>query len=291
MQLHKNLIIATQLFTETLPISSSTHVWLSDFFWTKFHPQAVSVASEAFMDLLFLPTFLVLIIFFRSHCKHLFKTFFKATQKPSSHLLSWVGILVKVLGFLIASTLSFVCVFFAFKFFGHNFQYATKNTWIPQAIGLCVTMLLQASTFFAPPQQSLETTLTLKKSIVIGLFQGLAALPGISRLNITLVAARWMNISPHRAFEFSTLMQITAFIGNLVRNILFPDNIFSPATGIQTYLKILSEYSWDTILTMIVFATLSYFGLKLTKRLNSAKELWKMSPYFLIPLTSLFLFH
>lgn len=291
MQLHKNLIIATQLFTETLPISSSTHAWFADFFWTKYHPETAPLASEAFMDLLFFPTFLVLIFFFRSHCKHLFTTFFRATQTPSPHLLSWVGILLKVLGFLIASTLSSACVFFTFKFLGHGFKSTTANIWIAQAIGLFVTMLLQASTFFAAPQQSHETTLTLKKAIFIGLLQGLASLPGISRLNITLVAACWMNLSPNRAFEFSTLMQIVAFTGNFARNILFPNNIFSPTTGIQTYLKILSEYTWDNVLTIISFAALSYVGLKITKRLNSAKQLWKMSPYFLIPLTSLFLFH
>lgn len=293
MDLHKNCIIATQLFAETLPISSSTHVWIVDFFWALFSHSPATRASEPIMDVLFLPTLVVLIFYFKTHAQHLMRTLAELLYRPSSHHMRWILILLRVAGYLLASTLTFTSLYYGLRFlFGLEMKYtASPDAWIAQAIGLGVTALLLLSTYFTPRQQNAETSLTLSKSIFIGFLQGFAALPGISRLGITLVAARWVQMPPHRAFEFSTLLQITVFLGNLFKNMLFSNHGFSPATGYATYRDAFASFSWDNLLVMAIFSVASYQGLRFTKKLNSAKTLWQLAPYFLAPISILVLFH
>jgi|GEM_PF-1927713 len=293
MDLHKNCILATQLFAETLPISSSTHVWIVDFLWTLFSKSTARRASEPIMDVLFLPTLVILIFYFKSHARHLLSTLAQLIYRPSLHHVRWIFILLRVAGYLLASTLTFAITYYGLRFlFSLEMKYiATPDAWIAQAIGLCATGALLLSTYFTPRQHDAETPLTLSKSIFIGFLQGFAALPGISRLGITLVASRWVQLPPHRAFEFSTLLQITVFLGNLFKNMLFPQHSFSPVIGYTTYLHALTSFSWDNLLVMAIFAAASYQGLRFTKKLNSAKRLWQLSPYFLAPISILVLFH
>ena len=293
MDFHKNIVIATQLFAETLPISSSTHVWLVDFFWTRIFKTAIPYASEPIMDILFLPTLLVLIFYFKSHTQHLVRSLYKFITRPRPHHLRWLSILIRISGYLIASTLTFTAVFYSLRFLiGPGMKYvAGPDAWIAQAVGLGITCCLQLSTYFVSAQHQHETALTPTKAIAIGFLQGFAALPGISRLSITLVTARLLHVPPHRAFEFSTLLQITLFLGNIVKNILFPTYAVESATGIAAYQQILSSFSWDNIIVITIFTIASYYGLRFTKKLNCAKTLWKISPYFMLPIGALLLFH
>ncbi len=293
MDLHKNLIIATQLFAETLPISSSTHVWLVDFLWSQFSGISTPAASEAIMDLLFLPTLLVLLYYFKTHTRHALKTLNSFFHTPTSHHIRWLLILLRIAGYLIASTLAFTAIFYSFRFLlGNSMKFlAGPQAWIAQALGLGVTALLQLSTYFRSTQQQNETHLSLSKAIIIGLFQGFAALPGISRLSITLVTARWLNIPPHRAFEFSTLLQITVFLGNLCKNIIIPNGSIAPSQGIRLYTQTFELFSFDNLIIIALFTLASYQGLRLTKELNTTKSLWKISPYFAIPIGILLFAH
>lgn len=293
MDLHKNVIIATQLLAETLPISSSTHVWLVDFFWTRVFHTTTPCASEPIMDLLFLPTLLVLIFYFKSHLINLGRTIYRCIQAPRPHHFRLMLILLRVAGYLVVSCLTFVVIFYSLRFFiGSGLKYvAERDAWIAQAVGLGVTGGLQLFTYFVSPQHQNETPLTTLKAITIGFLQGFAALPGISRLSITLVTARLLNIPPHRAFEFSTLLQITLFLGNIIKNILFPSAALDSARGLSAYTSTFGLFSWDNFVVIILFTVASYQGLRLTKKMNSSKQLWKISPYFLIPISALLLFN
>lgn len=285
MQLHKNLVIAAQLLCEPLPISSSTHVWIADFLWRKNHLGTPTIAIEHLMDLLFLPTLLVLIAFFRHHVIHLLKTIFTPTKYnfKSPQYKHWWTIMLRVAGYLIVATIMFATVFLSLRYLVTLTPPTEALEWIPPIIGLSLTMLLQTSLFFAPNSQATESSLCLWKAMVIGISQGFAAIPGISRLGATLTAARWLNIPPHRAFEFSTLLQIIVFIGNLIKN-MFLARTPGQLLSLKPYMPIIHALSWDSIIIILVCTTLSYAGLVLTKTLNSSKQLWKFAPYFLVPI-------
>ena len=290
--LHKNLVIAAQILTEPLPISSSAHVWITDFFWKKSNPLALDVATEHLMDLLFFPTLIALIFFFRHHVIHLIKTIFTSHKQSqiSSHYMRWWMIMLRLAGYVAASTFIFAAVFLVIKNLEKILNIYTKDDWFVPFWGLAFTMIFQASLFFAPNTQASESSLNLGKACIIGALQGLAALPGVSRLSTTLVTARWLNIPPHRAFEFSTLLQIIIFVGNFVKNTIVarqPGQLFS----LQPYIPLLSEASISSIAVIIGCTILSYAGLLLTNKLNAEKKLWKIAPYMLIPMSLLIFFH
>lgn len=292
MSLHKNLIFAAQILCEPLPISSSTHVWIVDFFWTKFHPETARITTEYVMDLLFLPTFFVLLFFFRHHIQHLFKTLFRSTMPKSKSLFhkKWWLIILKLAGYLIAATITFASVFLGLKYLGTKISLSSSEEWIAPIIGLSITMLLQISLYFAPTTQTSESSLSLWKAIFIGGLQGFGAIPGVSRLGTTLVMGRWLNLPPHRSFEFSALLQVIIFMGNFIKNLLFsakPDQFIS----FKPYIFIIKSMSWDTALVVIISSIISYNGLIFTQYLNSSKKLWKLAPYFLIPISIIGLCH
>jgi len=54
---------------------------------------------------------------------------------------------------------------------------------------------------------------TLAGALLIGVLQGLAVLPGLSRSGSTIAAALWLGVRPDRAFELSMLMSLPAVAG------------------------------------------------------------------------------
>lgn len=58
-----------------------------------------------------------------------------------------------------------------------------------------------------------DTKITYKKGFIIGIFQAIAVMPGISRSGITLFAALKQNINREEAFRFSFILSIPAILG------------------------------------------------------------------------------
>ena len=58
--------------------------------------------------------------------------------------------------------------------------------------------------------------LTMKSSILSGVFQGIAVLPGISRSGATITALRLAGVDKTRATDFSFLMSIPIIVGSLI---------------------------------------------------------------------------
>src|SRR5690606_27713059 len=50
-------------------------------------------------------------------------------------------------------------------------------------------------------------------AVAIGVAQGLAVLPGVSRSGSTITLALWLGVRPDRAFELSMLMSLPAVFG------------------------------------------------------------------------------
>ena len=61
--------------------------------------------------------------------------------------------------------------------------------------------------------------ITLGRAIVIGVFQAIALLPGISRSGITIASGLYLGIRPEEAARFSFLLAIPAILGGVVLKI------------------------------------------------------------------------
>ncbi|HEX5098145.1 MAG TPA: undecaprenyl-diphosphate phosphatase, partial [Polyangiaceae bacterium] len=57
---------------------------------------------------------------------------------------------------------------------------------------------------------------TLAGALLLGVAQGLAVLPGLSRSGTTIAVALWLGVRPRRAFELSMLMSVPAILGAIV---------------------------------------------------------------------------
>ncbi|MFW6262692.1 MAG: undecaprenyl-diphosphate phosphatase, partial [Thermotogota bacterium] len=95
----------------------------------------------------------------------------------------------------------------------------------------------------------------MKKAFVIGLFQALAIVPGLSRSGLTLFGALLLGIKREDAFKFSFLLSIPVILGSTILK--------------MEQISQLSEGIWG-----FVFAAISgFFALWLLKILTKTKKL------------------
>jgi undecaprenyl-diphosphatase len=157
---------------------------------------------------------------------HLFQLLFRLTPSLTLDI------------FLNTATLFSVIFFFRhqIKFFFSNLKYIIVGT-IPAAIigyfandyidllftnpkSLILTFLITTILLFATHfLKKADKEITYKKALIIGLFQSLAILPGVSRSASTIVASLLLGLSPAFAFKFSFSLFIPVSIGALILGI------------------------------------------------------------------------
>jgi undecaprenyl-diphosphatase len=83
----------------------------------------------------------------------------------------------------------------------------------PTLVGLCflVSAVAIGSTYWAPRGE--RSTPPHAGALLLGLAQGVAVLPGISRSGVTIAILLWLGVSAERAFELSFLIALPAVLG------------------------------------------------------------------------------
>ena len=109
-------------------------------------------------------------------------------------------------------------------------------------------------------EKNIDQNFTLKSAIIIGLFQMISLIPGVSRSGITITAARLLNFKRYDAAKISFLLSIPT-LGAIslygFKNIIFSNEIsFSLTSLISIFLSFIFS-----------FITIKYF-LKFIKRFN-----------------------
>ncbi|MBT4594400.1 undecaprenyl-diphosphate phosphatase [bacterium] len=276
-----DVVIATQIITETLPISSSSHVWLAQNIWELFHSVTLTPPSEFFMDLLNIPTILVITFFFRRPVFKVFSRVFKLARKLrfSREEWHWASLWMKIVGYVIVANLVTLAMYFTFKHFGGNIYTASSTTAVPRIFGWTITGLLLLSLWLIRNNYK-QTEFSSTKAVLVGLAQGICLLPGISRLGTTFVASRWLGLSPRRAIEYSLLLQGGLLIGNLLKG-LRPETLAAEASKFA---------SWHTFIIMALATAISYAGLRLVVKLAIARKLWPAGFYLILPIVVTVLF-
>jgi len=169
-----------QGITEFLPVSSSGHLHLFQFFF-RLTP---SLTLDIFLNT---ATLFSVIFFFRHQLKFFFSN----------------------LKYIIVGTIPAVIVGFFAKDYINQVFIDPKSLIITY---LFTTVLLFSTHFL----KKSETQITYKKAFIIGLFQALAILPGISRSASTIVASLILGLSPAFAFKYSFSLFIPVSIGALI---------------------------------------------------------------------------
>ncbi|MBS1272611.1 MAG: Undecaprenyl-diphosphatase [Candidatus Marinimicrobia bacterium] len=190
-----------QGLTEFLPISSSGHLALAQ---AVFGYEESGLTFEVFVHF---GTVVSVLVAFRQDISRILAALFRGLTKPDQWADLWetdddfrmnwlilIGIIpAGMAGFLVEDLV----------------DQAFQN---PLLVGvmLLVTALILWSSRYA---QVRESELDWKKSLLIGLAQTLAIIPGISRSGTTITAGMWLKLDPERAAKFSFYLAIPVILG------------------------------------------------------------------------------
>lgn len=248
--------IATQIITESMPISSSGHLLLLQSYFKNYFSFDIekyvvkhSLSLKALYYFLHGPTLLVISIYFFNEWYGLLR---------SSRLLSimlWIAIADGI-----------TVVFYLFK--------SRIEHYFSLGAGLLITALALFSTYYCPQAKHSLNDWQLVYACCFGIIQSFAILPGISRLAITSVGGCLLGFSLYDSFIISWLLQLPLMAGAFIFSIqdLFVRN------------KKQQVLNWKLALIILFCSLISYFFLSLVMYTLRKKIFFAWGFYMIIPL-------
>ena len=188
---------AIQGLTEFIPISSSGHLVIAQYFMN-------GASEHLFLEWINVGTVLALIIYFRQPIVDIITTII---AKKDYRL---------ALNIVIAMLPAGLAGFFLADFIEGNAFFSSP--WVV-AVTLAVVGILLIIVDKLPHLSHIKHNAELPKSraLTIGLAQVLALIPGTSRSGSTIIAGRLMGLSAARAAEFSFLVSIPIMCGVIAK--------------------------------------------------------------------------
>lgn len=257
-------IICTQIITESLPISSSGHVALmalicgfSSYEFVPFAYQEVSWLQQQLMarsvdHFLHGPTCIIVAIFFYDRWIMLLKNWRKTYR-----------IIGKLISYAVIADCCTALFFIGFR--------CIPVLRFPLGLGFIITGLALASLSLCTKEGA---SLTKRKMIILGIVQGLALLPGISRFASTYTAARWLCLSPRKALEVSWMIQMPLMGASFLHSLIIfwqmgiPDQVLNMGTAF----------------VMMVASIGGWYALRYAAWVSDRKKMWWFACYMVIPL-------
>ena len=215
------ILALIQGISEFLPVSSSAHLFLiSEISEFRSHSLLTDIG-------LHLGSLLAIIIYFRNEIKNIFhnKNLILLIVFGSIPLII-VGTIIYISGFI------------------NHFRNLEVIAWMTLIFGL---ILYFADKFEV--KKKIETDLKIKSILLIGLFQILALIPGVSRSGIVITAARFLNFSRYDSTKISFYLSIPALIG-------------ASSLGIKDLLKEEIEYSLFALIGVFLSFLFSLLTIK-----------------------------
>ena len=198
-----------QGLSEFLPISSSAHLVFTSNFYKVFSgiPIHEQSTQEVFFDIMVhLGTLVAVMIFFRKDIIKICRAMVLACRNKN-----WSDNEAKLGLYIILGT--FLTVLVAFPLH----VVAEKLVFSPAIVGglLFITgFVLLYSEYISTHVAAKKNSVDLKTSILIGLAQGIAALPGFSRSGWTIATGLFAGLDRTTAARYSFLLSIPIIIGS-----------------------------------------------------------------------------
>jgi len=189
-----------QGLTEFIPVSSSGHLVLAQYFFGL--EGAGDLSFEIFMHL---GTLCAVLIFFRQQIWELIKSMFCWGVKLDGETHRHNRMLIV---FLILSTLSTGIMYMLFK----DLFEAAYSSPLFVSLMLIITGILIYSSDLVKDSSIPASNMGFIKALLIGLAQGVAILPGISRSGSTIATSLFCKIKRKDAAHYSFLLSIPAIL-------------------------------------------------------------------------------
>lgn len=182
-----------QGFTEWLPISSTGHLKIAEHFLQFSSPQGLLIFDFA----LHIGTLIVVILFFRGEIKDILSALVKLDFKTENGKLIPLIIVGSVPAAAVGLSLESV-----------SEKMAQNLTLIAVAFIICGAFL-----YLSKVGKEKTGEVGFLTAIVVGVAEGIAIIPGLSRSGLTIVAALLLGLKREKAFKFSFLLSIPAIVG------------------------------------------------------------------------------
>ena len=197
-----------QGLSEFLPISSSAHLVFTSNFYKVFKGIEIVQHSneEVFFDIMVhLGTLIAVLIFFRKDIAEILKAMWHALKTKD-----WSDKKAKLGLYIALGTVITVALALPIK------DIAEKLVYSPSIVGILLFItgfVLLASEYMSKHFTAKRENVDIKTSILIGLAQGLAALPGFSRSGWTIATGLFFGLDRVTAARYSFLMSIPIILG------------------------------------------------------------------------------
>lgn len=229
-----------QGLTEFLPVSSSGHLMIAEGL------MGLGTNNNFFNVLLHLATLLSVVVVLWKEIKGLIARPF------SSQTLSIIiaTIPTAIIGAIVKF---YVPEMFTATFLGFGFL-------------ITATLILVTETLVKPtPQAQLSSNITPLKALTIGLSQGIAVLPGLSRSGVTICTARVLGTERETAFKFSFLLSIPVILGSIILEFSSGISAFSQIGFLPCAIGSIAAFltSLITLKTMLKLARKNWLGFSL----------------------------
>lgn len=233
---------------EGLPVSSSGHVLLCAALLQKMYTVVVAQSLPEELDhLVHLPIALMVALFFLPRWYYLLRHITRLWQQFFNMIrLGFITVLVTAIMYL---TLRYV-----------------GTAWFPLWLGYVATTFLLFSLRVVP--KKVTGKWNLLTALILGAAQGLALLPGISRLGITYTTARWLGMRPQKAFELSFLIEWPISVAGFLKGL----HDMQKTGGLERIT------SFDVLL-MLGASIVGYFGLYVMQKLVTTHRVWQVGWY------------
>jgi undecaprenyl-diphosphatase len=222
-----------QGLTEWLPISSTGHMKLAEYFLGLKLPLL-------FYVVLHIGTLLVTVIFFREDIKRiliaLIKLDFKSNDGTMAQMIIIGSFPTMLIGLLVSS--------FSEEIFSNILLIAVSFIFS----GLMV--------YISKIGKERKKRVDWKSAILIGIAQGFSTMPGLSRSGLTIATALILGIKRDEAFKFSFLLSIPSIFGALTLTIYTRSGV----------LLLAEVESFDLLVGTLISMIVGYMSIKILRR-------------------------
>ncbi len=250
MDLLQSIILGLiQGTTEWLPISSTGHLRIAEFFFGLTVPLLFDVMLHA-------GTLLVTLIYFRSEIRSVLVSLWHRDFHSEYGKLIVPIIIGSIptgfIGLLVGNDLDIYL-----------------STLPLLGAGFIVSGIVLFASKFSTERKD---TISIPTALLIGVMQGLSIIPAVSRSGLTIAAMLLLGVKRDLAFKYSFLLSIPAVIGALGLTLYQERNAFTVA-GIGGI---------EIVAALIVTVAVSFLALKLLQKSLSANKFYLFSIYCFI---------
>lgn len=236
-----------QGLSEFLPISSSAHIVFTSNIYSVLtgSPLDVKTSQHIFLSImLHVGTLISVMVYFRNELWAITKSFFKAMHKRDfSDEDAMLGV------YILIGTIFTIIIAYPLNDISEKLL---VNPILVALLLILTGFVLFFSEFKSKHMEKSTQKLDLKKAILIGIAQGLAGFPGLSRSGWTIATGLFLGLNRVKSTRFSFLLIVPIIIG---ASIFYPILEINPSE--------FAGYNWlGVILGTITSAFVGYFCIK-----------------------------